>query len=259
MTSNIAPMLQQFHRFYPQGSLISELVNIDRGLYIVKVSVQQQNIILGTALAAADTVEKAEDKARERAIATLNYSLPVAETAPQSVATPPEKTKTPPPAEVSPLYSIPEPAPEPVIEQAIEPVIELAPEPTIEPISEPAKEFAAVAAPSATTQTNIFEQPLTPPVEETPTNIFEQPLATEESLETAVSIAPEPESEPPINTVEFDFNEIKHRIDLEMKRLNWTKEQGRDYLLSTYGKRSRLHLTDNELLEFLGYVENLPG
>ena len=44
-----------------------------------------------------------------------------------------------------------------------------------------------------------------------------------------------------------------------MKRLSWTKEQGRDYLLSTYGKRSRLHLSDPELLEFLEYLENLPN
>lgn len=57
---------------------------------------------------------------------------------------------------------------------------------------------------------------------------------------------------------EFDFNAIKHYTDLEMMRVNWTKEIGRDHLLKTYGKRSRLHLTNAELVEFLHYLRNLP-
>ena len=56
----------------------------------------------------------------------------------------------------------------------------------------------------------------------------------------------------------FYFNAIKHYTDLEMKRVNWTKEIGRDHLLITYGKRSRLHLTDSELVEFWHYLMDLP-
>ena len=62
-----------------------------------------------------------------------------------------------------------------------------------------------------------------------------------------------------LETVEFDFNEIKNRTDVEIKRLGWTKEQGRDFLLQTYGKRSRLHLTDEELMDFLQYLESQPN
>lgn len=64
-------MLAKFRNRYPQGSLVSELVKIDRGTYIVKALVQIDNVVLATALAGADTVESAEDAARERAIATL--------------------------------------------------------------------------------------------------------------------------------------------------------------------------------------------
>ncbi|VEP11455.1 hypothetical protein H1P_1050006 [Hyella patelloides LEGE 07179] len=56
----------------------------------------------------------------------------------------------------------------------------------------------------------------------------------------------------------LDFNEIREFTDLEMKRVSWTKEIGRNYLLKTYGKKSRLHLTDRELIEFCQHIINLP-
>ena len=43
-----------------------------------------------------------------------------------------------------------------------------------------------------------------------------------------------------------------------MMRVNWTKKIGRNHLLRTYGKRSRLHLTDLELVEFWHYLKDLP-
>ncbi|MGD1918204.1 MAG: hypothetical protein ACFCAD_04560 [Pleurocapsa sp.] len=63
--------------------------------------------------------------------------------------------------------------------------------------------------------------------------------------------------------IPFDFNEIKKQTDWEMKRLGITKGQGRQYLKQHYGKRSRLQLTDKELLDFLYLlrsmsVNNLP-
>ncbi len=40
-----------------------------------------------------------------------------------------------------------------------------------------------------------------------------------------------------------------------MKRLGWSKRQGREYLIKRYGKRSRLHLSDEELIEFWNYLK----
>lgn len=46
--------------------------------------------------------------------------------------------------------------------------------------------------------------------------------------------------------------------DVEMQRLGWTSEQGREYRIKTYGKRSRTLLTDEELHEFLKYLQSQP-
>jgi hypothetical protein len=57
----------------------------------------------------------------------------------------------------------------------------------------------------------------------------------------------------------MDFNDIKRKTDIEIKRLGWSSAQGREFLMSRYGKRSRLELTDEQLLEFLRYLETLPN
>lgn len=52
-----------------------------------------------------------------------------------------------------------------------------------------------------------------------------------------------------------DHSQEIMRIGIEMKRLGWSTEQGREYLKRTYGKRSRQELDDAELLDFLHYLE----
>ncbi|MBC1242122.1 hypothetical protein [Nostoc sp. 2RC] len=43
--------------------------------------------------------------------------------------------------------------------------------------------------------------------------------------------------------------------DRYLAQLNWTPEQGREYLQQKYGKRSRLQLSDTEILEFIDYLK----
>ncbi|WNZ24584.1 hypothetical protein HJG54_18145 [Leptolyngbya sp. NK1-12] len=62
---------------------------------------------------------------------------------------------------------------------------------------------------------------------------------------------------PPQNT--SDRSEEIMKIGIEMKRLGWSTEQGREYLKRTYGKRSRQELDDAELLDFLHYLEGQPS
>ncbi|MEH2176025.1 hypothetical protein [Nostoc sp.] len=45
------------------------------------------------------------------------------------------------------------------------------------------------------------------------------------------------------------------QTDRYLAQLNWTPEQGRDYLQRKYGRRSRLQLTDTEILEFIDYLK----
>ncbi len=50
----------------------------------------------------------------------------------------------------------------------------------------------------------------------------------------------------------FNFSKvIGQKIDFEMQRLGWTTNQEQEYLIKTYGKRSRSLLTEEELLYFL--------
>ncbi|MDJ0680117.1 MAG: hypothetical protein QNJ18_09680 [Xenococcaceae cyanobacterium MO_167.B52] len=241
-------MLTQFRHHYPQGSLISELIDIDRGLYLVKVSVAVEGVVLATGLAGENTIELAEDAARERAIAALVLDKGrVRDTETRGQGEKGEKgeklispvVKTQPQPKVKPPSPIPEPIPQPVAAAVA---------------SENSKSKATNNIP-----TEIITEPETSPVEtqEYQRNIFDQPIVEDTpSPEPVSSVETKTESSTP---VPIDFNEVMHKIDLEMKRLKWTKEQGRDYLLGTYGKRARVHLQDNELLEFLNYLENLPS
>ncbi len=55
---------------------------------------------------------------------------------------------------------------------------------------------------------------------------------------------------------QIEWQEIKSDIDDSMKRLGWSQEQGRDYLVKTYGVKSRLYLTDEQLIEFANFLKN---
>jgi len=55
-----------------------------------------------------------------------------------------------------------------------------------------------------------------------------------------------------------NLNEIIAKTDVEMERLDWTPQQGREYLIQTYNKRGRTLLTEEELLDFLQHLESIP-
>lgn len=201
-----------FRQQYPQGSLISELVGIDHGQYIVRVLVEVEGVTLASGLSAAVTVEQAEDQARLRALSLLAAQ---AEPAAKPKAATPGKTRTSPPPQVE------LPATSPTI-------------PGIQPAP------MAVPTPPSTPTATATEASLNLDLP------FSEPPAQ-------ATIAQVSEDETPL-----DFSDIIARSDVELKRLGWSSEQGRNYLLETYGKRSRQLLSDDELLEFLKYLEATP-
>jgi hypothetical protein len=302
-------MLNQFRLQYPQGSLTSELVMIDHGLYIVRSRVEVGEVTLATGLAGATTVESAEDQARLRALALLNFdSKPVpiapakdpktaiasepvavkeklieevhpvpipkvvktkkAPTPPVEVETVAVKTEQPTPISPPEVSPIPEPSPvtqTPIPENIPEQVPELVLSEPVEPeIEYPAEEFVEIPPISPVLTQQNGKAPL---LELTETNGGHQsplPLETLPLLDNGmVSQAPEIAVEQPapvaLNTSEpIDFSEVIARSNVELKRLNWTQEHGKNYLLQTYGKRSRQLLSDEELIEFLQYLESQP-
>lgn len=58
-------------------------------------------------------------------------------------------------------------------------------------------------------------------------------------------------------TTEVDFWAVIDDTNRHMKRLRWTEEKGKRFLLDRYGKNSRFKLSDRELLEFRDYLKTL--
>ena len=55
---------------------------------------------------------------------------------------------------------------------------------------------------------------------------------------------------------QLDWQQVMDDIDREMKRLGWDKQKGRQHLIETYGVKSRLYLTDEQLIEFWDYLKS---
>jgi hypothetical protein len=85
------------------------------------------------------------------------------------------------------------------------------------------------------------------PLAESPVTSYTQKELETDTNETSSTASP------------IDFTDLIARTNVELKRLGWTNQQGRDYLLQTYGKRSRQLLTDGELLDFLHRLESEPS
>ncbi len=271
-------MLNQFRKYYPEGSLVSELVTIDHGKYIVKVSLQNNSVTLSTGLAADEKIEIAEDRAIARALNNLKLESRTVEVSNKIVPqlSPSSQETLDPKPTVKVVSPPPEKTVEPVFEQVETKVIETATKPSVETTKETptksskkrvkattnSKKSTPVEAEIEAKPLPITEMPQEPEIEENSLPITETPQEPEtEEKPLPITETPqetEVEEQPPLEEEELDFSEIIARSNVELKRLKWTTEQGREYLIRTYGKRSRQVLSDEELLEFLRYLESLP-
>jgi len=245
-------MFEQFRRHFPQGSLLSELVQIDHGKYIVRASVQNAGLTLATGLAAADTVEKAEDEARERALAVLDIYLTSTEKPPRNETTPPSSRNL---NSFTPAAIVePESNQSPVTPETVTP-----------------KENSNSSSDNAVSSSQEKPKPETVTPKETSNSSSDNAVSssrekpkpeTVTSKETSNSSSELSSHSVPSSHQEdktmMDSSDIIARTNVELRRLNWTSEQGRKFLGETYGKRSRSLLSDAELLEFLEYLEKQP-
>lgn len=278
-------MLAKFRHRYPQGSLVSELVQIDRGVYIVKALVQIDGIVLATALASADTVENAEDAARARAIAALcldsnsspnSMNSAIANTTHDAPIFPEAKAES----DSSPLIK-PQPLNDATIvnfsksqsevsshSKPLPKTAEMAEQVVPQRVSsQDAMVSNSLVESSSSSVDNIPEQVNQPvPAPSISSNLFADTSSAEIPDEVALyeknverTHSDNDFASSSSEMAAMDFNEIKQKTDIEIKRLSWTKDQGKEFLMSHYGKKSRLHLTDEQLLEFLRYLEKLPN
>ena len=263
-------MFNQFRIHYPKGSLVTELSAIDHGQYIVRCLVQVEGTTLVTALAAAQTVELAEDQARSRALAVLGIDLTKATDEKALPLTPREipqpLTATP----IAPVAFSSESLHEskstrfPELSFAEDTnsftSLESRPEEVTDRVvttSRVADEIALIDTASTAVTTSQDE--------ENPLWTTDKKPSLGQLNEMSVVSSPQTQLQQEKDTSQkttpdtpIDFSDVIARTNVELKRLGWTTQQGKDYLLQTYGKRSRQLLTDDELKDFLHHLESLP-
>lgn len=285
-------MLAQFQSLYPQGSIITELVQIFQGKYIVRASVQIENVTRATGMAGAETVEVAEDKARTRALMVLGISnspqasveLAPQETSPVQLnsALNTAKVKLNEPNQAS--YS-------PVIDEDFGSSQWSAPndrEISLPPLSEQNFKTESVTIDTEITEnSDSYSQDLNQNVPSTHNRHleFDTPFHNRETMPEnqserqtfsgnfASNVTPfTPRSYSPPDNVSnqtweakkkkksepVDLSDVIAKTDVELQRLGWTAEQGREHLIKTYGKRGRTLLTEEELHSFLQHLESQP-
>jgi hypothetical protein len=282
-------MLAQFQSLYPTGGLITELVQIYQGKYIVRSSVQIEGVTRATGMAAAETIEEAEDRSRNRALMVLALK-----DQPQTDVRQKEVLATP---EPNLLLLENRSLPTPVTEVPFDPstkanfqTVTAAPASSTPPSNSTQVTQTLDPSPpseifSPDDESDIYDQDLDKPLPiptydqpefdtqiENPDIISEnQPETEEDQIPSNVTPFNQSSDEKTIKkttktsttkrkkkTEPIDLSDVIAKTDVEMERLNWTPQQGREYLINTYGKRGRTLLTEEELLDFLQYLESIP-
>lgn len=295
-------MLAQFQSLYPNGSLISELVQIFQGKYIVRASVQIEGVTRATGMAAAETVEAAEDQARTRALIVLG----ITNAAPESVAFTSNPISQ---AQMNPSLNIKgglnESAYSSVKDEdfvnhqwsvvsdkeiSMPPsrVRNIKPEPATSDVNVPTAATIIQLTTETRSTSDTYSQDLDqhPPVIANQEMEFDPPV--EENLEitfdnqmenqtfpgistnnvtpfTPRSYSPQEDVNTPSGagkrkkkTEPVDLSDVIAKTDVELQRLGWEPQQGREYLIKTYGKKGRTLLTEEELHGFLKYLQSQP-
>ena len=259
-------MSAQFQARYPTGSLISELLTIYQGKFVVRVSAQVEGVLRATGMAASDSLELAEDQARSRALMVLGIqpdasaqAVPSPQPAVNQMQMPPVETE--------------------LKHQLIAQANQSSFFTTITGLNDPAYSSVSKALP-------VEESTPAPIVSLIPTHVAQESDANVENVEMMSSTDNAISSNLPIpfgnvtplvprssNTLDsetlaptemaasepIDLSDAIARTRVELNRLRWTNQQGREYLQQKYNKRSRQELTDQEMLEFLHYLESQPS
>mgnify|MGYP001791820075 CR=1 FL=1 len=254
---------QAFRDRYPDAHITSDLLLVQRDRFVVKVTVTTTANGSASGLAAHTSIELAEDHARIRAFAAFGYALDGSRISngPNNAAHDDVELLMPPaPQELAHK-------PKEGVEAATTLALPL------EPV-----EASTDAQPSGPTTTSTESavrhqptrvspppskpvKPVAPTQKEPPTLPTEEPAA-ESAVTTAITPAPTSDvANVPIPAealpAPINLSDVIAQTDLELRRLGWSVETGRDYLEQTYQKRSRHELSEEELIQFLCHLESL--
>jgi hypothetical protein len=234
-------LLIQLRSHYPTACLLAELVQVQGDQYVVRALVNLEGQTLATALAAASTVESAENQARQRVLDVLGIQPLVLGETPAALVEPPVA------APVEAMLKDQSEVSEPDLFSAS----------TEAPTLSKAKRRAKVTK----SETADPEPDLPPAVEISGGDEdmsfeaeFEYSFEAEEVAVEPVAKLPAKAPKPPM-----DLSDTIAQIGAEIDRIGWTKKQGSSYLQETYNKKTRVELTDEELFEFLEYLKSMPA
>jgi len=306
-------MLNEFRKVYPRGSLISELLNIYQGKYIVRVLAIVDDVTLATGLAAEDTLEMAEDRARLRALGAISFEAPLHQGASRPVVSP--QLVSPQPsaglsgvssaAGTSRSHSSPRNRPQISDRHPNQDVAANLPhlqsEGILTDLPSSYRGAAGISAPEeewlASNQDYYSSGENQNPSEEipgwsTPTKSFESFESFETNRDVSamsgqeIASSPSPNQAPtsadpylsytvapnqateamtgedlssPTNLLSYDERKKKiAQTTIEIQRLGWNTQQGREFLQTRYNQRARSQLSDEQLLDFLHYLQTQP-
>ncbi|MEO0984160.1 MAG: hypothetical protein AAFY20_01280 [Cyanobacteria bacterium J06639_14] len=270
--------LKQFRDRYPAASMTSELLMVQGEQFVVQVTIQTPAAVTVNGMAADIHLEAAEDRARQRALEGLGEGERLEELPERSLAPMPEplKKSTPVKKLAGKATSRSEPtfpaeaalSPSPSLEFPKKSDLEVS-EPLAKPqnlaqqIEEPAG--VSVPMPQPITTSEPDSTPASTPAQSTvkPEEKFPQAASDIPVPEIPVPEIPVPEIPardipvPDMLPDPVNLSDVIAQTDVELRRLGWSVADGREYLESTYNKRSRHDLTDEELLAFLLHLESL--
>jgi hypothetical protein len=263
-------MLAQFQSLYPNGSLISELVQIFQGKYIVRASVQIEGVTRATGMSAAETVEVAEDQARNRALMVLGMT-----SSPQEAMVSSQKSISP--VQLNPSFNITGGLSESTYSSAknegfasvewsvtgddnreIDDTHSVGKSDTFsQTISATSYQEPEFDAPIEDLEIMSDNQPENLPFPEIPvsnvTPFTPRSYAPPDNVTTLSGTGKKKKKSEPV-----DLSDVIAKTDVQIERLGWTRDQGKEYLKKTYGKLGRTLLSEEELLDFLRHLESQP-
>jgi hypothetical protein len=258
-------MLEQFRAIYPTGCLISEFVTVHNGKFVVRSLVLLDGVVVATALGASDTVESAEDASRARSLSWFGWKgLTSPPTQSEALSSPPSVSAAATSVSRRTLSSISTPVSPP-------------PQKDVKPISVP--QFGETPTPKPIYEdTSITSGSISSPLKEMDSDAwltasYDSSAEMPTSLESVASEDPALKSSLTVETTlpksvvvpedglvsqPVDHSDAIAKTDVHLKRLGWNTKQGREFLQTRYGKLSRQLLSDEELWDFLQYLEAQP-
>ncbi len=234
------PMLTHFRDRYPMGSLITDLVRVEEGIFVVKAQIIVNNIVLATGIAGSTTVEEAEDAALQRALNHAGFgssSFPIG--------------ADPKAALTSSSYSSPGSLPRSGVAANGTPAVPSldpawSPPPT--PVPTPSSGLSAGSPAPAGSQPSLRGSGH----EWSSDRSDRTDAAASYSRPPATSMLPDPVVEAE------DLSDIIAQSDVELQRIGWGPKEGREFLESRFNKKSRHQLNEAELREFLSHLKQQP-